>query len=797
VLNSSWNNQLVTLKYWYPNSSTVYGGEGLGETSFLADGTDFFSPSGYFTLSLASVNASQEILTITYRSAGDAFSDARFNGPVLSGPLSDAPITGVTLLSGPSNGFDQAELGFDSHSVWLNDANLFFPPASIVSVLISFDPGPTLNKLMVVLPPQTPADLTGIILGSIKPGAVGDTATLTGSTGGAVFDAATGHVVYRSIAGDTHDVFSVSFANQYGQGASGPVDVLLGRDDTVVHLNGTNNVVGAPDVELYGSSLAGSAINGPGAGGALVNGTKYSEVITATGAGNTILGNGGSDTIYAGTGLAQVTVSDPDGNNTVTGLAGSSTVTLRDGDNIVSLSGFSNTIHLGNGSNTVTSGAGNETVVVGNGNNSVSFAGYGNSLTMGVGHNIADIGVGSDIVTIGGGIADITAHGFYDSFNVAGGTTTIRGLAGYGTINIGATFGVDDSVDLAGGAGYLIKFVNGQMVVTKPDGELIATVNPPLGKTLKAVADGQGGTRIVLSNSTIAPTPTPTPTPVPVPTPTPAPVPTPTPPPAPAVITETTWGVTLVLADATKTVHLAGYNNIVTGGDGDHFIDGDNGGLKLTLGSGNNTVAVNGYYDQIYLGVDAQGHFTGTGNNVVTGTLGNATIHTAAGNQSITAAGYNNVITTGAGNSIIFSGSGGGIVNVGSGLNTITAEGNTNTIVTHGGDSTVHLNGWTNLITAGAGHTVVTGGYYNTYQVLATGSAGGVEVTDFSTLFGDVLDLHPVVGSNGSVSVQNGLQGDLRVFVTPLNGSAIQVADLHGMAGETVATLMAKHAITV
>ena len=262
------------------------------------------------------------------------------------------------------------------------------------------------------------------------------------------------------------------------------------------------------------------------------------------------------------------------------------------------------------------------------------------------------------------------------------------------------------------------------------------------------------------------------------------------------MITETTWGVTLVLADATKTVHLAGYSNIVTGGDGNHFIDGDNGGLRLTLGSGNNVVSANGYNDVIYLGVDAQGQFTGTGNNVVTGTSGPATIRTAAGNQTITASGYYNVITTGVGSSVIIAGAGTDIVNVGAGHNTVTADGNTNTVITHGGDTTVHLNGWTNLIEAGAGHTVVTGGYFNTYQVLATGAAGGVEVTDFSTLFGDVLDLHPVVGT-GAVSVQNGLQGDLKVFITPLGGSAIQVADLHGMAGESVASLIAKHALTL
>eukprot|EP01037_Dinobryon_pediforme_P001795 gene1795-1825_t len=781
----TWNNQSITAKYWYPKLGVEYTDQNLGETMLNADGSQFLSPSGFFDYSITQVSATQEKLTVTYINGG--FADALFNGPVFLGPATDLPIVSATLLSSPVSGFTQANIGHNNNSVWLNDANLNFSSGSSVSVLVSFDPGPSFGNLTVFGPPQTPLDVTFLVKMAIIPGVPTDTTTITGAGPGAVYNPANSHITYTSAAGVTHDTLTVTYADQYGDTGTGLVKVQVGHDNTTVHLNGSNNVVDAQAVDLQGSSNAGAAINGPYTGGTTLQGTKYSETITAYGTGSTILGNGGSDTIYAGSGAAHVTVSDIDGDNTVTGLVSNSSVTLGDGNNTISMGGYTDTVSLGNGNNTVNAGAGSDTVTVGNGINNVTFSGFGNTLNLGIGTATADIGYGSDHVTIRAGNNTLTAHGFNDVFDIDGGTTTISGIAGLDTINVGQDFGIYDSIDLAGGAGYLIKYVSGNMVVTKPDGELIATVKPPTGKTLKAVADGAGGTKIVLSAATV-PTPTPTPNPTPNPTPTPTP--------APTVITETTWGVTLVLADATKTVHLAGYNNTVTGGDGDHFIDGDNGGLKLTLGSGNNVVKGNGFNNVINLGVDAQGHFTGTGNNTVSGTLGTATIHTAAGNQNINAFGYTNTITTGAGNSTVIAGAGADFVDVGSGTNTVTADGNTNTIITHLGENTVKLNGWTNLIEAGAGHTIVFGGYQTTYQVLATGSAGGLEAVNFSTVFGDVLDLHPIVGT-GHVTVQNGSSGDLKVFLTPTGGSAIQVADLHGMAGETVASLMAKHALTL
>jgi hypothetical protein len=869
--NLSWDQQLVTAKYWYPKFGAIYTGEGLGEAPFLADGTPFTWAQGLYSFTLTRVAPNQERLDVNF-STNVTFSNSIFNGPLISGSATDAPILSAVLLSAPENGFNQTDVGHDANSVWLNESNLLFPPNSTLSVLLTFDvhlpaaangtlvvghdqtvnvtsflqglvtpalptdyntitgvtglatlslgsvtyaapstgpdsfvytiadpvghtaagtvsvtvdPGPTLSKLTIVAPPATPLDLTNIIKGSITPGLAGDVVSLTGASPGAIFDPTTRKVTYTSALGDTHATFNVSFKDQLGDTASGPVYVQLGHDNSTVYLSGFDNVVDAPAITLSGSSNTGGPIVGPAFGGAVIEGTRLSETITARGYANTVRGNGGSDTINAGVSQAHVTVSDLDGNNVVTGFVGNSTVTLGDGTNFVDLGAYGNYIHLGNGDNKVSGGAGNAEVVVGNGINTILFGGYNNRATLGYGTNTVDIGYGSARITILGGTAKLTAHGFNDVFDISHGTTTISGLAGYATINLGASFNVDDSVDIAEGAGYVIKFANSQLVVTKPDGELIATVTAPFGKALKAVPDGAGGTKIVLSGSSIVP---------------PVPPVAPAPPIAPTVITETLWGVNITLAPATKVVHLAGYSNTVVGADGDHTIDGDNGGLILTLGSGNNIVAVNGYNDVIKLGVDALGHFTGTGNNIVSGTLGNTIIHTGAGNQTITAAGYTNVITTGAGNSVIMAGAGSNIVDTGNGSNDITAWGNTNTVITHQGTANVHLNGWTNLIEAGAGHTIVSGGYYNTYQVQAVstspGVASGVDVLDFSTLFGDVLDLHPIAAMVGiaNFSEQN-VGGDLKVFAN-IGGNAIQVANLHGMAGETLASLLVKHSLT-
>jgi hypothetical protein len=534
------------------------------------------------------------------------------------------------------------------------------------------------------------------------------------------------------------------------------------KSNNAIYLTGQGNSVTGPLHRALSSGNQGAEITDPTPwiAGGTITGTPDTETIRVRGYQNTIIADGGNDTIYAGTSDEHVIVSDFNGDNIVKGFVDTTSVVLGDGNNIIDIGGHSNDVRLGNGNNTIFAGVAAIKVKVGDGDNVISTTGYGDIITAGSGHNTIDAGFGYASVTLAGGTSTVTAGGYFDVFNIAGGTTSLGGFAGYATINMGLGFGAADSIDLRNTASDSFTFKNGQMLVTQQDGELVATINTQVGRVVSAIDDGAGGHKIVLGLIT---------------------------PPASAVITETTWGVTLDLADATKTVHLAGYGNTVTGGNGDHLIDGDAGGLKLTLADGRNTVSVHGTGDTIILG---------NGDNVVSGTVGSSEIHTGTGNQTITAAGYYNDIKTGVGNSTIKAGAGFSKVDVGSGSNDIVVGGNQNTVITHDGDSTVTLSGWSNLIQAGAGHTLVRGGFFNTYEVTALGHAGGVEVSDFSTQYGNVLNLHDVLGANSIISVADGTHGDLLVSVT--NGATSYVAaDLHGMAGASLAGLLANHSITV
>ncbi len=636
-------------------------------------------------------------------------------------------------------------------------------PAPVVTLAAD----PTADKLDVAVLGSAVAGVPGHALSVTL---TGDTTFATGSS----LALSAGHLVYTpgavtiaNIGPDTLHYIVTDTVTGAVTLETQVVDLTLMNvaATTIVYLYGKNNVVDAPTARDLSTGNAGALITDPIAWSTntVILGTPNSETIKISGYGNTIISNGGNDTIdasAAGTSNDHIVVSDANGDNTVSGFVDTTSVMLGNGNNAISLGGYGNYIHLGNGNNTVSAGSHDETVVLGNGNNTVMAAGASNIITLGTGHNTVDAGEGYATINIAGGTNVVTVRGNYHVFNIAGGTTSLGGFARYATINVGGNFAVTDSIDLLGAAGDVFTFANGVMHVALPDGEVVATVNTPGGKVMSAISDGADGMKLVLGLVT---------------------------PPAPAVITETQVGVTLSLADATHTVHLFGVNNTVSGGNGDHVIDGDKGGLHLTLGNGNNVIAVLGLNDVIILGA---------GDNSISGTLSSATITTGAGNQTITTTGYSNTITTGAGNSVIHAGAGFEKVNVGSGTNTVVATGNGNTITTHLGENTVSLSGWNNLIQAGAGRTMVSGGYANTYEVTALGTAGGVEIADFSSAFGDVLNLHDVIGA-GFVSVSDGLHGDLLVSVTPVGDSAVQVADLHGMAGISLKTLMDSHAVTI
>ena len=508
----------------------------------------------------------------------------------------------------------------------------------------------------------------------------------------------------------------------------------------VVNLDGYGNVVQGPASAAASNGNAGAAITGVPNGYQTLTGTAASETINGWGYGNTIIGNGGDDTINAGTGFANVSVSDANGNNVVRGADGNSTVTL------------------------------------GNGNNTINVGGYSNVITLGSGDNKVNAGTGLETVTLGAGTDEVIAQGYGDVFNLAGGNVTLSGMQGDVTINLASTFNASSSVDIAEMAGNSFSFNNNVGEITGLNGAVFATINAVAGATLVGSSDGKGGIDITLSSY------------VPVAAPAPIFTAEPTTPVVPATqtITETQSGADLALTNATQTVHLFGYNNIVTGGNGSWSIDGDKGSLNAILGNGNSVLVLSGYNDEISLGA---------GNSSISGTSGSATITTGAGNQTINASGYYNVITTGAGNSTINAGDGNAVVTVGTGNNSIIAGGNDNIITTGLGNNSLTLSGWGNYVDAGAGATSVSGGYANTYNVTAIGNAGGLSIADFNATYGDVLNVSDVVSSISQLSAA--IVGNDLLISTTIGATTSVIANLHGLSGTSLNTMIAAHSLVV
>jgi hypothetical protein len=269
-------------------------------------------------------------------------------------------------------------------------------------------------------------------------------------------------------------------------------------------------------------------------------------------------------------------------------------------------------------------------------------------------------------------------------------------------------------------------------------------------------------------------------------------------------ITLGTGTSTIYAGNGNETLNLQGSATVVFDGFSNHLVDsagnvsisGDYGSSTFDIAGSNNTLVLTGYNDVIHLGSAA------TGNNTVTGTLGLTTIITGNGNQTISAAGMDNVITVGDGNSTIDAGDGYAKVSVGTGINSIVADGNGNTIATAGGATIVSLADWNNTVDAGRGLTTVSGGLENTYVVTAIGNSGGLNVQDFNSAYGDVLDLRGLEASLGvghsalSAHTDASDASALDIFITPTGGAATMVATLHGLnLNASLASLTASHSL--
>ena len=444
--------------------------------------------------------------------------------------------------------------------------------------------------------------------------------------------------------------------------------------------------------------------------------------------------------------------------------------------------GYNNTVTGGDTNYLIDGDLGGSHFTLGNGLNSLLLGGYGDTVTVGNGMDTIAGTTGGSTFNLGTGAYTITGSGYYDVLNINGGNVVVNGLSGLETFNVGSGFTGGALVELSHLQVSLVQ-VGGVWELLKADGELYATLHLAAGVTLHTASDGGDGT--VLRPGA------------------------PTPPAQPVNVVETSGGQHVTVDTSTQSVTLFGYGNTVTGAGGTLSISGDAGGSTFNLTSGNNTLLLGGYGDNISLDVG------GSGNNSVSGTLGNTTIHTGDGNQTIVAHGYYNTIVLGNGNSNVSGIDGNSTVTVGSasGTGSIAMAGNGNTVnlggsywnVTAGsGGDTVNcgtastnivLAGWNNVVTSTLGNVTVNGAWGTDFKVNGDGM---FNITNFSATNGDVLDLSGLTSTlapGWSVSgVADSFDASaVDVVVTSL-GVGHLAAILHG-ANASVASLVASHNI--
>ena len=718
------------------------------------------------------------------------------------------------------------------------------------TVSVAIDPGPRAGFGSQAVDQHQTINMTAYVESLITQGAPGDTETIT-AVSGANVALVGGQVVYAS-QGSGMDSFTYTVTDQYGDAATGTVDVKIdpgpitqtglinvqagysvdetgyvnslilpgmpGDTDTIIAVSGPDVVLNASGSIVYtapstamNDSFTYTVENQRGdvsIGTVNVAVAHVNTVVNLQGEAGTVsaitpppvasLANGSA--VFGPLG-GYALVASTTNNTTITAYGYQNTIIAGGGNDVVNagLATANVTVSDGNGSNVVRGFVSNSSVVLLNGNNTIMLGGYTNSVTLGDGDNTINSGVGYADITVGNGNNTIAASGYANTIIVGNGDNVISTGVGNATVSISGgadrimAVGYNNAFTLGGGT-YIVSGVVGLASFT-------LTSSFGAGDSIDLTGfSGQfglvGGVWTAhLPDGDVVASFTP-------------PRgdglsgvsdghggllvsigPLNPPPPIQPNIVETTGGQDITLLSTTHTLHLFGYNNSVTSAAGGFSISGDMGGSTFDLGAGGNTLVLSGTGDNITIGL---------GNNTISGTQGSATIVTGAGNQTMNASGAYNSITTGDGDSRINAGAGYATVSVGTGTNSITAGGNDNSITTAGGSSTVSLSGWNNTVIAGSGLTTVSGGYANTYIATAVSAAGGIDVMHFNANMGDVLDVMPLESLLGvSLSAFTALtdQHDaqaLDIYVTAPHASTTLVATLHGAGhGATMASLLA------
>ena len=328
------------------------------------------------------------------------------------------------------------------------------------AVAVTVDPGPSAGTLVSTVTLDSSVNLTAAILGVVAPGLNGDTLSLTGDgtlgtlgtvvlASGQLTYTASGDVLKHIPANGTlADSFTYTVSDQYGDIATGTVDLTVTNPATVIDgpQYGSGTIVAAPSASIinaYGWNNVifdegGNDIVNAGQGQATVYVNTGDVVVNLSGYNNVVTG-------FDAAGAAAVTGSD--GNVSVSGSQGSTTADLGNGNDAVSLGGYNNVVTLGDGTDIVNAGQGNGTITLGGGNDQVTVGGYWNTVVAGDGNDQVSGAQGNTSVMLGNGTDSVSLTGYSNVIQVGGGSDTIVAGAGNDKVTAG---GGNDTIILQG-----------------------------------------------------------------------------------------------------------------------------------------------------------------------------------------------------------------------------------------------------------------------------------------------------------------------------------------------------------
>lgn len=328
------------------------------------------------------------------------------------------------------------------------------------TVAVTIDPGPMARTLDTTVTLGAAVNLTSAILGVVAPGLPGDMLLLSGDgtldtlgtvtlASGQLTYTAGGEVLNQIPAnGSQADSFTYTVTDEYGDVATGTVDVTVTNPAVVIDgpILGFGTIVAAPRATI-------------------VNAYAFDNVIFDEGGNDIVNAGQGLATVYVNTGNAVVNLSGYDnvvtgfdepgtsaavganGNVRVSGSQGLTSVDLGNGNDTVLLGGSFNVITLGNGADSVNAGQGFGTIRLGNGNDQVTLGGLANSVVAGDGNDAVSGSQGLTSVTLGNGTENVLLVGSGNLIQVGNGNDTI--VAGSGSDQVVAGSG-NDTITLQG-----------------------------------------------------------------------------------------------------------------------------------------------------------------------------------------------------------------------------------------------------------------------------------------------------------------------------------------------------------